>query len=255
MAQQPVQQPYPTVYVNNLNERVKVSDLTDALRGIFEEFGNVVGIVAKTSVTRRGQAFVVFDNQESAMRAMEALDGFPLHGKPIRTHKAYQPSDATMAQLGERGLEEHKKRRIAQKEYRTAMAKKAGGDAGRHEIDLKRPGAPVEADRKAKAPRVGGGLKSTAGASSAVIPDEYLPPNKILFIRDIPEGYDIDNLSQQFSIFEGFKEVRTVPGRAGIAFVEYAAEVGAIAAKERMGNKVLPGAEDQPPIRVTYQRQ
>ena len=250
------QQPYPTVYVNNLNERVKVNDLTDALRAIFEEFGNVVGIVAKTSVTRRGQAFVIYDNADSALRAMESLDGFPLHGKPIRTHKAYAPSDTTVSQHGDQALEEHKRRRIAQKELRAMSAQKTARDAGRRELDLKRAGAPAESDRKAKVARgVGGGLKSTASAASAVIPDEYLPANKILFIRDIPEGYDMDALSQQFSVFEGFKEVRSVPGRANIAFVEYAAEVGAIAAKERMGNTVLPGAENSPPIRVTYQRQ
>ena len=75
------------------------------------------------------------------------------------------------------------------------------------------------------------GLKSSGANASAVIPDEYLPPNKILFLRELPESYDVDSLTTIFSRFEGFREVRMVPGRKGIAFVEYEAETGAISAK------------------------
>lgn len=75
------------------------------------------------------------------------------------------------------------------------------------------------------------GLKPSGASAAAVIPDEYLPPNKILFLRDLPETYDVDSLSTIFSRFEGFREVRMVPGRKGIAFVEYEAESGAISAK------------------------
>lgn len=85
------------------------------------------------------------------------------------------------------------------------------------------------------------------------MPDEYLPPNKILFLRDLPEDASQEGLSAVFSRFEGFQEVRLVPGRKGIAFVEYDAEAGAISAKEATAN--LPMGEQGKPIRVTYQRQ
>ncbi|KAI7457878.1 hypothetical protein KC351_g18454, partial [Hortaea werneckii] len=84
-----------------------------------------------------------------------------------------------------------------------------------------------------------------------VVPDEYLPPNKVLFLRDLPEDYGKDALTAIFSRFPGFQELRTVPGRGGIAFVEYESEEGAIAAKEAMGGVELGGKN----IRVTYQRQ
>ena len=121
---------------------------------------------------------------------------------------------------------------------------------------LKRPTAattaaePVPA-RPAKTAK-GTGLKSTGGAS-AVIPDEYLPPNKILFIQNVPESYDVDALTSLFSRFDGFREVRTVPGRKGIAFVEYEAEAGAITAKENTANMTL--GDEEKPIKVTFQRQ
>ncbi len=86
-----------------------------------------------------------------------------------------------------------------------------------------------------------------------MVPDEYLPPNKILFVQNLPEDYDIDGLTAVFGRFEGFREVRLVPGRKGLAFVEYEAEAGAISAKENTAGMTLGG--DNKVIRVTYQRQ
>jgi RNA recognition motif-containing protein len=85
------------------------------------------------------------------------------------------------------------------------------------------------------------------------VADEFLPPNKILFLRGLPDDYGIDELTVIFSRFEGFKEVRLVPGRKGIAFVEYENEAGAISAKEST-NKMTVGAEGKE-MTVTYQRQ
>lgn len=86
-----------------------------------------------------------------------------------------------------------------------------------------------------------------------MVPDEYLPPNKILFVQNLPEDYDRDGLTAVFGRFEGFREVRLVPGRKGLAFVEYEAEAGAISAKENTAGMTLGG--DNKVIRVTYQRQ
>lgn len=85
------------------------------------------------------------------------------------------------------------------------------------------------------------------------MPEEYLPPNKILFVQNLPEDYDIDGLTAIFGRFEGFKEVRLVPGRKGIAFVEYEAEAGAISAKESTAGTAIGG--DNRYIKVVYQRQ
>ena len=84
-----------------------------------------------------------------------------------------------------------------------------------------------------------------------MIPDEYLPPNKILFLRELPEDYGKEALAAIFGRFAGFKEVRTVPGRKAIAFVEYEDEEGAITAKESTAGMTL----GEKAIRVTFQRQ
>lgn len=133
--------------------------------------------------------------------------------------------------------------------------KKKAAEAAEQAKLLKRPSAtlPTElSQRPAKATR-GAGLKSTNASASAVIPDEYLPPNKILFLQNLPENYDVEALTAIFGRFEGLREVRMVPGRKGLAFVEYEAEGGAISAKENVAGMAL-GAEGQV-IKVTYQRQ
>jgi hypothetical protein len=120
---------------------------------------------------------------------------------------------------------------------------------------LKRPMPGAAADvgaRPAKNAR-GVGLKSTGAGPTAVVPDEYLPPNRILFVQNLPDDFDKEALTAIFGRFEGFREVRTVPGRSGIAFVEYEAEAGAITAKENTAGMPLKNGEKI--MKVTYQRQ
>ena len=242
-----------TVYVRNLEERIKIPALTEALSEIFSEYGEVVDIVAKSNLKAKGQAFVVFDNAESVAKAIEEINGFELFDKPMRLEIAKTRSDKTVErEEGGDGLELWKRKRAAEKERKQAQEQAAVRE---REKLLKRPAAAADsglATRPAKAVK-GAGLKASGGNAAAVIPDEYLPPNKILFLRDLPEDYDSEGLSRIFSRFEGFKEVRMVPGRKGIAFVEYEAENGAISAKEATAGMQV-GNENKS-IRVTYQRQ
>ncbi|KAE8146237.1 tubulin folding cofactor D C terminal-domain-containing protein [Aspergillus avenaceus] len=233
--------------VRNLEERVKVDQLKEALEEIFSEYGNILEIVAKTNLKAKGQAFVVYDSVESASNAIDEINGFELFDKPMVLDFAKTRSDATvLKEGGEDELEVHKRRRLAEKERKQAH------EALEAQKKLKRPPGAPDAARPAKTAK-GAGLKPTSGAAAAVIPDEYLPPNKILFLRDLPDTADQDSLTAVFGRFEGFQEVRLVPGRKGIAFVEYESESGAISAKEATSG--MPMGESGKPIRVTYQRQ
>ncbi|OJJ50938.1 hypothetical protein ASPZODRAFT_155944 [Penicilliopsis zonata CBS 506.65] len=238
---------HPFPRVRNLDERIKIEELKDALTEIFSEYGTIVEIVAKTNLKAKGQAFIVFDDVDSATRAIDEVNGFELFDKPMSLDYAKTRSDATvLKEAGAEELEAHKRRRLAEKERKQAQ------EALDAQKKLKRPAGPTEAARPSKTTK-GAGLKPTTGAAAAVIPDEYLPPNKILFLRDLPDSADQDSLSAVFGRFEGFREVRLVPGRKGIAFVEYENESGAISAKEATSG--MPMGDQGKPIRVTYQRQ
>ncbi|KAH0496590.1 hypothetical protein TgHK011_003942 [Trichoderma gracile] len=237
--------PISTVYVHNLEERVKPEVLTEALKTIFSEFGNVVDIVAKRNLKAKGQAFVVFDEPSAAHNAIEEVEGFELFGKPMRVAMARMQSDKTVELHGSNeDLEAHKRHRQAEKDKRKAL------EAADEQRQLKRAAAGAPEARPSKAVKPSG-LKSTSAPASAVVPDEYLPPNKILFVQNVPDEYDVEGLTAIFGRFDGFREIRLVPGRRGIAFVEYENEQGAITAKENTAGMSLGDKA----IKVTYQRQ
>ncbi|OAA46262.1 small nuclear ribonucleoprotein [Metarhizium rileyi] len=237
-------QPISTVYVHNLEERVKIQPLTESLKTVFSEFGDVIDIVAKKNIKAKGQAFVVFGDPDSAINAIEELQGFQLFDKPMKLSLAKTRSDKSVEMNCSRDeFDVHKRHRLSEKEKRLAL-EAADGER------LAKRGAGTTAEiRPSKLSRPSG-LKSTGSATSQVIPDEYLPPNKILFLQNVPEEYDVDALSTIFGRFEGFREIRLVPGRRGIAFVEYEAEQGAINAKENTSGMKLGDIA----IKVTYQR-
>jgi len=253
-----------SVYVQNLEERVKLESMVEALRTIFSEFGNVVDIVAKKNLRAKGQAFIVFDNPDSARDAIEEMDGFELYDKPMKLALARSRSDKTVELTGsQEELESHKRHRQAEKGLWSSASKwyhaadscctdkrKAAEAAEeQRQINKRSSGAGTDS-RPAKAAK-SSGLKSTSAAASNSVLDEFLPPNKILFVQNFPEEYDIEALTSVFGRFDGFREVRLVPGRRGIAFVEYEAEQGAITAKENTSGLQL----GDKPIKVTYQRQ
>ncbi|KAJ6113151.1 U1 small nuclear ribonucleoprotein [Penicillium capsulatum] len=239
--------PNSTVYVRNLEERIKIDKLKESLEEIFAEFGNVVEIVAKTNLKAKGQAFIVYDSVEAATRAIEEVNGFEIFDKPMVLDYAKSRSDATvLREAGSDELEAHKRRRLAEKERKQAQ------DALEAQKKLKRPAAVADTARPPKTTK-GAGLKPSSGAAAAVIPDEYLPPNKILFVRELADDVTQEGLEAVFGRFEGFQEVRTVPGRRGIAFIEYETEAGAIGAKEATSGMAM--GEQGKAIRVTFQRQ
>ncbi|KAI9675166.1 MAG: hypothetical protein M1829_003526 [Trizodia sp. TS-e1964] len=237
--------PSATVYVKNLREDVKIDQLKESLTELFSEYGNIIDLVAKRNLRAKGQAFIVFDDPEAAARAIKEIQGFELFDKPMVLAFAKSRSDATVQRQGDdEEFEAHKRHRLAEKER-----KQAAEDAQKK---LKRPANGDSNTRPVKTTR-GAGLKSSNPGAAAVVPDEYLPPNKILFVQNLPEHFDTDGLASIFGQFEGFKEIRLVPGRKGLAFVEYETETGAISAKENTAGRTL--GEDNKVMKVTYQRQ
>jgi len=66
-----------------------------------------------------------------------------------------------------------------------------------------------------------------SGLHPAHLQPKQQPPNKILFVENLPDQCTDLMLSMLFQQFPGFKEVRMVQGKQGIAFVEFETEVEA----------------------------
>lgn len=78
----PPTKPQATLYVRNLNEKLKVATVVEGLTTIFSQFGRVVEIKMKHHLKHRGQAFVSFESIEVASQAKLRSNGFPLFDKP-----------------------------------------------------------------------------------------------------------------------------------------------------------------------------
>ncbi|TKR67754.1 hypothetical protein L596_023854 [Steinernema carpocapsae] len=86
--------PNHTIYINNLNEKVKKDELKKALYAIFSQFGEIVDIMNFTSLRMRGQAHVIFKDVGAACKAVQSMQGFPFHDKPMRIQFAREDSDS-----------------------------------------------------------------------------------------------------------------------------------------------------------------
>lgn len=218
--------PNNTIYINNLNEKVKKDELKKSLYAIFSQFGQILDIIALKTLKMRGQAFVAFKDINSATNALRSMQGFPFYDKPMRIQYAKEDSNA-VAKMKGTYVENARKRTPAEGEAAPKKSKK------------KKTQAQAQAQ---PAVMMMGGTTGAALPMAGVIgalPEQ--PPNQILFLTNLPEETNEMMLSMLFNQFPGFKEVRLVPGRHDIAFVEFENEIQSSAAKEALqGFKITP---------------
>ncbi|CAJ0602794.1 unnamed protein product [Cylicocyclus nassatus] len=191
--------PNHTIYINNLNEKVKKEELKKALHAIFTQFGEIVSIMCFKTLRMRGQAHIIFKEISSASNALRAMQGFPFYDKPMRIQYAREDSDVIAKAKG------------------TYVERAAR--------------VPVRIPKK----------KKTKGAGRAPGEDGPAPPNKILFCTNLPDEATTDMLQILFNQFPGLKDIRLVPNRSGIAFVEFETEELAAPARIALNNfKITP---------------
>ena len=137
------------------------------------------------------------------MAAIKSMQGFPFYDKPMRIAFARTDSDIIAKMKGT--YQERPKR------------------------------APTESRKsKKKAAREAAAAQGRVGDA---------PPNQILFLTNLPEETTETMLSMLFNQFPGFKEVRLVPGRHDIAFVEFENELQSATARDALqGFKITPSA-------------
>lgn len=226
-----------TLYVQNLNDRVKLPYLKATLANLFRHYGKVIDVVAHHNVRMRGQAFVSFTNVDVARKAMKEVQKFPLYGKPMQLSFAKTRSEAVVKSLSPSEFETFHAERVKQK-------KRSRWDN------------PVKKKLKLKKEQMSAGAQPEPAAPGprrpvVQMPDEYLPPNKILFLQNLPVDITKDTLMNLFSRFDNLYEVRMIPTKKDIAFVEYVDEASATVAKEALHNYKLDG---EAKIKVTYAR-
>lgn len=226
--------PRETIYVNNINEKVSKDELKKSLYAAFSQFGPILDVIALKTFKMRGQAFIVFRDITAATQAVRQMQGFPFYEKPMMISYANSKSDAVAKLDGSyeaKDKAERASKRKAEREERKE-AKKAGL-AKPKEVAEAGVATPAAGEAVAAAP-----VERKKAPSSA--PTVALP-NQILFVENLPDQVNEMMLSMLFQQFPGFKEVRLVPGKAGIAFVEFENDVQSGTAMQGLQNfKITP---------------
>ncbi|GAB4860224.1 U2 small nuclear ribonucleoprotein B'' [Ancistrocladus abbreviatus] len=221
--------PNQTIYIKNLNEKVKKEELKRSLYCLFSQYGRILDVIALKTSKLRGQAWVVFSEVTAASNAVRQMQNFPFYDKPMRIQYAKTKSDC-VAKADGTYVPREKKKKQEEKAERKKRAEEAhqaaaNGSASRNN------GAPAASYRKAGAQEV---------AAS---------PNNILFVQNLPHETTSMMLQMLFQQYPGFREVRMIEAKPGIAFVEFEdEEQSTIAMQALQGFKITP----QNPMEITY---
>ncbi|CAJ0638832.1 5305_t:CDS:2 [Entrophospora sp. SA101] len=203
--------PNQSLYIRNLNEKTNK-----------DAYGRILDIVALKTIKMRGQAFIVFREIQSATAAMRGLNGFNFYDKPMHIEYAKGKSDA--------------------------VAKLDG--------TWKKPGTISSTQRSQTVT----GQLGVSPAQKRQREEEGVFDNKRAANGEAFKESEFDSLevnvtdemlSFLFQQYPGFKEVRLVPGKSDIAFVEYEADHQAAVAKDVLnGFKITHDKE----MKVTFAR-
>ncbi|XP_070566206.1 U1 small nuclear ribonucleoprotein A-like [Ptychodera flava] len=243
--------PNNTIYINNLNEKIKKDELKKSLYAIFSQFGQILDIVAMKTLKMRGQAFVIFKEIGSATNALRSMQGFPFYDKPMRIAYSKTDSDLIAKMKGTYVERKREKKKPEDKPAKAVANKKSKPPPGTQVpppgLPGQQPGMPGQMPGMGQPgmpgmpPMMGQPPPMQQQVPGGAQPLQEQPPNNILFLTNLPEETNEMMLQMLFNQFHGFKEVRLVPGRHDIAFVEFENETQAGVAKDALqGFKITP---------------
>lgn len=206
--------PCRTLYIRNLPEKLPKAKLRELLHAAASPHGAVTWIAAAKTLPLRGQAFVTFADLGGATTALRELNGAQFVGRELAVCYARSESDRAAPDRGAakraraQGRAEREETERAEKDEAAKGADGVGGEGMDVEMEIETAGEE-------------GGVGGTEAAEGLG------EPNRILFAEELPASATSGLLGDLFGRFAGFTEVRTVPGRKDIAFVEFGQEAEA----------------------------
>ncbi|KAJ8768631.1 hypothetical protein K2173_023535 [Erythroxylum novogranatense] len=223
--------PNQTIYIKNINEKIKKEELKRSLYCLFSQYGRILDVVALKTPKLRGQAWVCFSELTAASNAVRQMQGFPFYDKPMRIQYAKTKSDCLAELEGIYDPNAKKKRKQEEKAERKKYAEERQQSATANGATTESNGAP----------------SSFRHANQG--PQESVPPNNILFIQNLPHETTSMMLQVLFQQYPGFREVRMIEAKPGIAFVEFEDDVqSSMAMQALQGFKITP----QNPMAISY---
>ncbi|KAG0144460.1 hypothetical protein CROQUDRAFT_660030 [Cronartium quercuum f. sp. fusiforme G11] len=280
--------PSPTLYVQNLCDKLKKSDLKRLLYQLFSTHGKVLDVVSLKGIKMRGQAFIVFRDLQGATQAMRYLDGTAFLDRDLKISYAKKRSFATVKQIAgdevlyqvklglmdpntltditktkltvssaqaanmeKRKADDRKRARedgIEEEEEEEEADEEEEDDDGNKKETVKKSKIDHEDDEEAMEEDSDSEQPVDSAAAAAVKAAGTGPvlsseePNPVLFLEGLPSEVTDDMMAVLFQQYPGFVSVRLVPGRTGIAFVQYDTSTQSDMAKTALdGFQLAPG--------------
>lgn len=192
--------PNHVLYVNNLNEKIKINELKIDLYHLFSEFGDVVEINARKSRKMKGQAFIVYKDVSSATNAKASLNNSFFMGKQMKINFAKTPSETILRLTGAIDLKVKAEKDLERKRLRD------------EEYKICNVNIPKNTKRKEDK------VKECNDGGKTKIDKEK--ENNVLFVEGLTSEINEKILNAIFGKFNGLKDIRLIKGR-GVCFVEY----------------------------------
>ncbi|KDQ17346.1 hypothetical protein BOTBODRAFT_30171 [Botryobasidium botryosum FD-172 SS1] len=221
--------PNPTLYLKNLNEKVKKEELRTQLYALFSSYGNILDIVAQRGLKMKGQAFIVFRDLASATSAMRGLDGERFYDKQLHIEYARTQSHATLRMVDPSFVSpafsavgasatafakmNNGMSKVTVSQAENEQRKRSRGDAGSSRMDEDGEGGNERERKRGRddadaddmdmdeddEDEAGGGSNQAFSA----VPDQR-PPSAVLFCQNLPVEVTDDVLGVLFQQYSGF---------------------------------------------------
>lgn len=222
-----------TIYVQNLDDKIKLDELRRTLYSLFSSCGAILDINARKTQKFRGQAWIVFDDIAAATKAVQLYNGAPFYGKPLKLQFARTKSHLIAKADGT--YVAPTPAQLAAAAGSTAGSARAGG------ASLKRAAPDALGPASVKSARAAGAAPGAQEEEEEEEDEVEAPPNKVLFAERIPAQLTSHMLERFFANAAGFAQVRMDAARPGVAFVEFdTAENATTALNGLQGYKLTP---------------
>ena len=226
--------PIQTLYINNINEKIKIDDLKQALTQLFSQFGKIIEVRARKNIKMKGQAFITYESVEEATKAKSELNNKNFLGKELKIDYAKTLSDIVLINTGQLTKEEKKEKDLQRKRRRDEEYEKRKKELEK-EIEMQNAIEEEEINANEKE------------EPNKIVLDENA--NNILYVEQIPKEMSEAELKEIFNAYPGFKDLRIFSSR-GIAFVEYDNIINAATTLIKLSSKEKEDKTSS--LKVTY---
>ena len=209
MSKKSKEKPCETLYIKNLNEKIKIDELKEALNKEFSQFGEIIEIRVRNTIRLKGQAFISFKTKEQSSKAKKNLNDKLFLNKKLIIEFAKNPSDSILMLQGKLTEKQKKLKDLSRKRIRDEFYENLKNEV--EQLKNKKNNNNNEIIEI-------NNLNNENEIKIKINPEEL---NKSLFVQGLNNSVTNQMLVDLFkNNLQGFKEVKYFPTK-GICFVEY----------------------------------